>query len=108
MELNFKNLSRYVRDQCLEAKRHFGRDVDIECLNRALEFCLEHKTYTMANLRDTYRYFQGISETGEEDILSKLEPQLKDVARYKRDIRVSKRDIGVYKSLVSIILGVCS
>ena len=108
VELNFKNLSRYVRDQCLEAKRDFGRDIDIECLNRALEFCLEHKTYTMANLKDTYRYFQGISETGEEDILSKLEPQLKDVARYKKDIRVSKRDIGVYKSLVSIILGVCS
>lgn len=36
--------------QCLEAKRHFGGDVDIECLNRALEFCLEHKTYAMANL----------------------------------------------------------
>jgi len=108
VELNFKNLSRYVRDQCLEAKRYFGGDIDIECLDRALEFCLEHKTYTMANLKDTYRYFQGISETGEEDILSKLEPQLKNVARYKKDIRVSKRDIGVYKSLVSIILGVCS
>jgi len=108
VELNFKNLSRYVRDQCLEAKRHFRGDIDIECLDRALEFCLEHKTYTMANLKDTYWYFKGISETGEEDILSKLEPQLKDVARYKKDIRVSKRDIGVYKSLVSIILGVCS
>ena len=107
-EANFKELSRYVRDQCLEAQRHFSGDIDLESLDRALEFCLEHKTYTMANLRDTYRYYQGISETEEEDILRKLEPQLKDVAQYKKDIRVAKRDMGVYKSLVSIILGVWS
>ena len=105
---NFKELSRYVRDQCLEAQRHFSGDIDLEGLDRALEFCLEHKTYTMANLSDTYRYYKVLSETDEEDILSKLEPQLKDIAQYKKDIRVAKRDMGVYKSLVSIIMGVWS
>jgi len=107
-QANFKEHSRYVRDQCLEAPRHFRGDIDLESLDRALEFCLEHKTYTMANLSDTYRYYESLSETEEEDILRKLEPHLKDVAQYKKDIRVSKRDIGVYKSLVSIVLGVWS
>ena len=60
----------------------------------------------MANLEETYRYYKALAETTEEDVLRKLEPQLKEVARYKKDIRVSKRDLGVYKSLVSILLGV--
>ena len=102
---NFKTYHRYVRDQCLEAQRRFSDGVDVESLDQALEFCLAHKTYSMTNLADTYRYYKDLGET-EEDILKHLGPQLKQVAQYKRDIRVSKRDIGAYKSLMSIILGV--
>ena len=108
VQANFKEYGRYVRDQCLDAQSRFGGEIDLECLDRALRFCLEHKTYTMANLDDTYRYYKGISETTEEDILKSLEPQLKEVAQYRKEIRVSKRDIGVYKSLVSILWGVWS
>ncbi len=103
---NFKAYPRYVRDQCLEAHRRFGKDVDPECLDHALEFCLEHKTYSMANLCDTYRYYKGLSETKEEDILATMEPQLKRIARYKKGIRVAKRDISVYKSLISTLMGI--
>lgn len=106
IEANFKRHSRYVRDQCLYALNRFPKEVDVGCLDRALKFCLEHRTLSMANLEDTYRYYKRIAETTEEDVLCKLEPQLKEVARYKKDIRVSKRDLGVYKSLVSILLGV--
>ena len=106
VQANFKKYSRYVRDQCLDAQRRFAGVIDLEYLDHALRFCLEHKTYSMRNLEDTYRYYKGIAETTEEDVLSKLEPQLKEVAQYKKDIRVSKRDLGVYQSLVSIILGV--
>jgi hypothetical protein len=109
VEANFKTYRRYVRDQCLEAQRWFAEGIDVEFLKQALEFCLEHETYSMSNLADTYRYYKEFGETGEggEDILKTLGPQLKQVAQYKKDIRVSKRDIGVYKSLVSIIVGVC-
>ncbi len=106
VQANFKQFSRYVRDQCLYAQRRFQRNVDVGCLDQALRFCLEHKTYSMANLEETYRYYKALAETTEEDVLRKLEPQLKEVSRYKKDIRVSKRDLGVYKSLVSILLGV--
>ena len=107
VEANFKTYKRYVRDQCFDAKRRFGKGVDEELLDQALEFCLEQKTYSMTNLADTYEYYKGLGEAeGGEDILKQLGPQLKQVAEYKKDIRVSKRDIGVYKSLVSVILGV--
>ena len=107
VEANFKTYHRYVRDQCFDAKKSFSEGVDEELLDRALQFCLEHKTNSMTNLADTYQYYKGLTETeGGEDILEQLAPQLKQVAQYKKDIRVSKRDIGVYKSLVSVILGV--
>ena len=106
---NFKVFQRYVRDQCVEAERRFGEDADLEGLDRALEFCLEHRTYSMANLHDTYTYYKRLSEAKEEeDLLEKMGPQLKEVSNYRRQIRVSKRDLGVYSSLISILLGVLS
>ena len=105
-QANFKRYPRYVRDQCIEAHRRFGEDVDPESLDRALEFCLDYKTYSVANLYDAYLYYKGLSETKEEDLLAKMGPQLKEVSRYRREIKVSKRDLGVYKSLINIVLRV--
>lgn len=104
VEANFEVLSRYVRDQCLEAHKHFSGEVDLGCLDKALEFCLEHKTYTMVNLRDTYQYYRGLEDSEGEDILDKLGPHLKEVSRYKKEIQVAKRELGVYKSLVNIVV----
>lgn len=106
VQANLKEYGRYVRDQLMYAQSRFEKDVDVRYLDQALRFCLEYKTHSMAHLAETYRYYKGLAETTEEDVLRKLEPQLKEVARYKKEIRVSKRDLGVYKSLVSILLGV--
>jgi len=103
---NFKAYTRYVRDQCIEAEKRFSGDEDIDVLDQALAFCLEHKTYSMTNLFDTYRYYKGLSEAKEEDFLAKMGPQLKEAARYRSEIQVSKRDLGVYKALVGVITGV--
>jgi len=70
-ERNFKTFSRYVRDQCLEAKRYFlAKDVDIDILEQALEYCLENDTLSFANLNDTYAYFKresyGSKDTSQE------------------------------------------
>ena len=97
-----------MRDQCIEAEKRFSVDVDFEVLDQALAFCLEHKTYSMTSLFDTYRYYKGVSEAKEEDLLPKMGPQLKEAARYRGEIQVSKRDLGVYKSLVGIITGILS
>ncbi len=106
VEENFKKYARYVRDQCIEALRCFGDDVDNESLDQALGFCLDHKTLSMRNLYDTYMYYEGLKERNEKDILLKMAPQLKAMRRYKSDIRVAKRDLSVYKSMVGIIMGV--
>jgi hypothetical protein len=108
---NFKAFQRYIRDQCLEAERRFGEDIQLEHLDQALEFCLEHRTYSMANLYDTYTYYKRLSEfkaKEEEDLLEETQPQLKGVSRPRREIRVSKRDLGVYTSLISMLTGVWS
>jgi transposase len=109
---NFKAFQRYIRDQCLEAERRFGEDIQLEHLDQALEFCLEHRTYSMANLHDTYTYYRRLSESKakeeEEELLEKTKPQLKGVSRFRREIRVSKRDLGVYTSLISMLTGVWS
>ena len=106
LEENFQAYTRYVRDQCIEAEKRFSGDEDIDVLDQALAFCLEHKTYSMTNLFDTYRYYKGVSEAKEEDLLSKMGPQLKEAARYRSEIQVSKRNLGVYKALVGVITGV--
>lgn len=106
LEQNFQAYTRYVRDQCIEAEKRFSGDVDLEVLEQALAFCLEHKTYSMTNLFDTYRYYKGVSEAKEEDLLAKMGPQLKEAARYRSEIQVSKRNLGVYKALVGVITGV--
>ena len=105
---NFKRYSRYVRDQCIEAQRRFGREggVDPESLEKALEFCLEHKTYSIANLHDTYLYYQGLKEKGETDLLSTVRPQLKEISGYRKGIQVAQRDLGVYKSFLRVLMGV--
>jgi len=58
----------------------------------------------MANLRDTYQYYRGLEDSEGEDILAKLGPHLKEVSRYKKEIQVAKRELGVYKSLVNIVV----
>ena len=58
-EKNFKTFFRYVRDQCIEAKRHFvDKGIEIDILDEALKYCLENDTLSFANLRDTYAYFK--------------------------------------------------
>jgi len=56
-EQNFKAFPRYVRDQCILAKKHFSGQPDIQAIIKAVRFCLENKTYSYINLWDTYNHF---------------------------------------------------
>ncbi len=58
LDLNFKIFDRYARDQCLDARKHFrDQDINTAIFKRAVDFCIENQTYSMANLNDTYRHF---------------------------------------------------
>ena len=53
-EKNFKRFSRYVRDQCLEAKRYFlVKDINRDVLEQSLKYCLKNDTLSFSNLHDT-------------------------------------------------------
>jgi transposase len=100
-ERNFKTFSRYVRDQCLEAKRYFlAKDVDIDILERALEYCLENDTLSFANLNDTYAYFKRESE-GSKDVLQEIKTLAREYQGPHEPLNVSKRNISVYRELIS-------
>lgn len=96
-EKNFKTYPRYVRDQCLEAKKYFmGKEVDMDNLVKALDYCLENETLSFSNLNDTYLYFKRDSERTKETF-NKI--QSLDTAPYD-PLDVRKRDISFYKELV--------
>jgi len=100
-ERNFKTFSRYVRDQCLEAKRYFlAKDVDIDILEQALEYCLENDTLSFANLNDTYTYFKRESY-GSKDTSQEIETLAREYQGPHEPLDVSKRNISVYRELIS-------
>ncbi len=96
--MNFQAFPRYIRDQCVEAKKYFfDKDIDIVILGQALEYCLENNTPSFANLNDTYAYFK--LEHEREDLqIPTLSPDYK--GGYK-PLRVTARDLSVYKEIIS-------
>jgi len=97
---NFKTFSRYVRDQCLEAKRYFlVKDIEPDILEHALEYCLKNDTVSFSNLHDTYTYFERASQ-GSYDILKEV-PTLNQLYQGAYEpLEVTKRSLSVYKELL--------
>jgi len=95
--MNFQAFPRYIRDQCVEAKRYFEvKDIDIFILNRALEYCLENNTPSFANLNDTYTYFKREHEREDLEI-----PTLSlDYQGGHKPLSVTARDLSVYKEII--------
>jgi len=97
---NFKTFSRYVRDQCLEAKRYFlTKDIDLDILEQALQYCLKNDTVSFSNLHDTYAYFtrayHGLHDSFQE--MPILDWQYQGV---HEPLQVTERSLSVYKELV--------
>jgi len=101
-EKNFKTFSRYVRDQCLEAKRYFmAKDIDIEILEHALEYCLENDTLSFANLNDTYAYFMRVRDASKEILPGEeIQTLAWEYQAYHEPLDVNERSLSVYKELI--------
>lgn len=100
-EKNFKAFPRYVRDQCLEAKRYFwDKDIELDVLDRALLFCIENDTLSFSNLNDTYTYFDREHDESEK-ILQEIQTIIQEEYQgIHEPLEVSKRDLSVYKELI--------
>ncbi len=96
--MNFKAFPRYVRDQCVAAKKYFfDKDIDIVILGQALEYCLENNTPSFSNLNDTYAYFKREHER--EDL--KIPTLSLDYKGGHKPLSVTARDLSVYKEIIS-------
>ncbi len=97
---NFKTFPRYVRDQCLEAKRYFlAKDIDLDILEQALEYCLKNDTLSFSNLNDTYAYFERASQGSRISLpeIAILDTQYQGA---HEPLEVTKRSLSVYKELI--------
>ena len=96
--LNFQAFPRYIRDQCVEAKRYFeAKDIDIFVLKRALQYCLENNTPSFADLNDTYVYFKRECERGDQE----MPAVCSDYRGGHEPLSVRARDISVYKEIIN-------
>jgi hypothetical protein len=97
-ERNFKRFSRYIRDQCIEAKKYFGKkDIDRDTLEEALRYCLENETLSFANLKDTYFYFKR-EEKASKEVFDR--PPGIDRNFNLEPLDINQRDLSVYKELI--------
>lgn len=96
-ERNFKVFPRYVRDQCILAKKYFGdNSMETAVLHRALEYCLENETLSFADLNDTYRYFRRDHEASSV----KNEPLSLEYAHPHEPLQITERDLADYHRFV--------
>jgi hypothetical protein len=100
-ERNFKTFPRYVRDQCLEAKRYFlEKDIDLDILDRALLFCMENDTLSFSNLNDTYSYFKR-EHDGSKETWQEIQTMVQEEYQGSHEpLEVNERDLSVYKELI--------
>jgi hypothetical protein len=99
---NFQSFPRYVRDQCIEAKRYFLNDeIDSSILNQALQYCLENETPSFANLNDTYTHFKKEHENRDESNQN-ISPSSEVLGHQNvhKTLPVSSRNLNVYRDLV--------
>jgi len=100
-EKNFKTFSRYVRDQCLEAKRYFmQKDIAVDIFEQALKYCLQNDTPSFANLNDTYAYFKREAK-GSNDTFQGIQTLAHGYQGAHEPLDVTKRSLSLYKELIS-------
>ncbi len=106
-EHNFKAFPRYVRDQCLLARKYFDEKTDPVFLEEAVKFCLSNTTYSMKDLADTYRFYKSWteddSEQSEEEV---FRPILSGNQTAYKQIAVAERDLHEYTALIGKSTGV--
>ncbi|MBU1077337.1 MAG: DDE-type integrase/transposase/recombinase [Spirochaetes bacterium] len=103
LEYNFTKFTRYVRDQCLQARKFFkDQHIDQEKLTQALSNCLENKSYSIKDLWDNYQYY---FKSGLPEVLPKIDRIVNTKVNARHVLEVIKPDIGVYQNLCNTIGG---
>jgi transposase len=96
--LNMKAYPRYSRDQLLYAKNHLKDVEDVSILEMSVAYCIENKTYSMKQLKDTYEY-QLREHKEDQNIIRTLFQGLTEKPTYQSP-EVSSRSVEEYERLV--------
>ena len=102
LKLNFKKYHRYIRDQALDAiKRYKNQEIDSPIFEKALEFCIQNQTVSVAELDDTYRYY--LREYMDAWDIQKVEdtPPIVTRTKEKAPIDVKRRNFAIYKKIMN-------
>ena len=99
---NFKTFPRYVRDQCIEAKKYFtSKKIDLAILDKALEFCLDNGTFSFANLNDTNYYYHQMHEESTETFSDEeIDNMVLEYSGNHEPLNINNRDLTVYKEII--------
>jgi hypothetical protein len=97
---NFSAFPRYIRDQCLEARKCFHDHVpDSEAFDLSLQYCIENNMFSMGNLKSSYRYFLEDRIHSEKNPVPILATRNGETAT-AAGLTVSKPDLAPYRALV--------
>ena len=105
IEKNYKKFKRYFRDQHKALSNYLNTKLDEKILEKALQFCLDTGTYSANNLKEAYLYIAGIEYDLKPDILPVLIKGIRDVKNDSKNLKVEKRKLSYYTSLVSFLGG---
>jgi len=95
--LNFKAFRRYVRDQCILAKKHFAGEIDKEAMKEALNFCIDNRTYSYSNLRDTYMHFMSLHN---DNTIENNKIISSRISQKVQPVEVATRNLEVYSDYI--------
>jgi transposase len=100
VEENLKAYPRYVRDQCLVARKQFSEITDTAVLQEAVKFCLSNNTVSMTELADTYRFYMNLVDDDDDEEESSDVATPLHIDRSRAPIRVAERDIHEYAQVL--------
>lgn len=102
LKLNFKKFNRYVRDQALDALKYFkNKKIDPPIFDKALDFCIQNQTVSIAELNDTYQYYLKQYLEAKDMLLPDYEKKTESITKKKPNLNVKRRNFATYKKIIS-------
>ena len=91
---NFIEYPRYVRDQCIYAKKHLNENIDFTTLKDSILYCKSNQLHSFKNLYDTYISFlnESVYSGKTHDI------PIRPIHTDKPNIKVKVRNIQSYSN----------
>ncbi len=79
--------------------KNLAKNIDLDILEQALEYCLENDTLSFSNLNDTYAYFKRESQ-GSNEILQEIQTLDRKYQGAHEPLDVNEKSLSVYKELI--------